>query len=158
MRCPYCGHTETQVKDSRVSEDGSSVRRRRICGGCGSRFTTFERIQLRDLTVVKKDGTEHAFDREKLMKAIRLACRKRPITSQRIDQVVTGIQRYLESSGEQTVPSAFIGQLALEALETLDKVAYVRFASVYKDFKTLDDFKKVLVSQKPTNKKKESLF
>ncbi len=144
MRCPFCSHIETQVKDSRASEDGSAIRRRRICNGCGSRFTTFERIHLRDLTVLKSNGAERPFDREKLIRSLSLACQKRPITSEKIEQIANGIQRNLESSGEAIINSSLIGELALSALETLDKVAYVRFASVYKDFKSLDDFQKIL--------------
>ncbi len=144
MRCPFCSHIETQVKDSRASEDGSAIRRRRICNGCGSRFTTFERIHLRDLTVLKNNGSERPFDREKLIRSLSLACQKRPITSEKIEQIANGIQRNLESSGEAIINSSLIGELALSALETLDKVAYVRFASVYKDFKSLDDFQKTL--------------
>ncbi|MBN1783593.1 MAG: transcriptional repressor NrdR [Alphaproteobacteria bacterium] len=159
MRCPYCSHIETQVKDSRASDDGSTIRRRRICSGCGSRFTTFERVQLRDLTVIKNDGSERPFDREKLIRSLRLPCQKRPITQERIEQIANGIQRNLEASGEQNISTSQIGDLVLEALETLDKVAYIRFASVYKDFKSLEDFQKMLTKQKASKPiKKESLF
>lgn len=153
MRCPYCSHPETQVKDSRASEDGTSIRRRRVCAGCGSRFTTLERISLRDLTVVKSDGREEVFDSEKLVRSLKLACQKRPITFERIEQIATGIQRNLESLGDSHVPSSVIGQLALDALENLDSVAFVRFASVYKNFKSLEDFQRVLNKQTISSEK-----
>ncbi len=144
MKCPFCSFEDTQVKDSRVSEDGSYIRRRRICSECGSRFTTFERIQLRDITVVKRDGREMPFDREKILRSITLSCRKRPIDGEQIEKIVNGIQRSLETSGESTVTSEYIGQLVLDALEVLDFVAYIRFSSVYKDFGSKEDFLKLI--------------
>jgi transcriptional repressor NrdR len=140
MRCPYCGHVDTQVKDSRPTDDSAAIRRRRSCPGCGARFTTFERIQLRELTVVKKSGARIPFDRDKLARSIITACRKRPVDEERIDRVVNSIQRRLESLGETDVPSHVIGEMVMEALQGLDKVAYVRFASVYKNFREVKDF------------------
>lgn len=140
MRCPFCGHEDTQVKDSRPTEDNSAIRRRRFCPGCGSRFTTFERVQLRDLIVTKKNGQRAPFDREKLARSIRIACRKRKVDDERIERVVNSIQRRLESSGEQEIPSSMIGELVMESLQSLDQVAYVRFASVYKNFHEAKDF------------------
>ena len=139
MRCPFCAIDNSQVKDSRPSEDGSSIRRRRECGGCGQRFTTFERVQLRDLTVVKKDGKREPFDRAKLERAIGHACRKRDIDAARIDRLVTGIQRQLETRGDE-VSTDDIGQAVMDGLKALDPVAYIRFASVYKDFTEARDF------------------
>ena len=144
MRCPFCGSEETQVKDSRPVEDGTSIRRRRQCGGCGARFTTFERVQLRDLVVVKKDGRRVPFDREKLVRSIRIATRKRGIEEETIEQLVNGIIRRLETSGESEVDSDRIGALAMAALAGLDEVAYVRFASVYRDFATVRDFEEFI--------------
>ncbi|MEO5373276.1 MAG: transcriptional regulator NrdR [Alphaproteobacteria bacterium] len=140
MRCPFCGHADTQVKDSRPTEDNSAIRRRRFCPDCGSRFTTFERVQLRELMVVKKDGHRIAFDREKLARSIRIAVRKRPVEEDRIERIVNGIQRRLESSGESEIPSQTIGEMVMESLRGLDQVAYVRFASVYKNFREAKDF------------------
>ncbi|MBT2187546.1 transcriptional regulator NrdR [Sphingobium nicotianae] len=140
MRCPYCAHEDSQVKDSRPTEDGAAIRRRRQCEGCGARFTTFERIQLRDIIILKSDGRGEAFNRDKLAHAIGLACRKRAIEPVRIERLVSGIQRQLETSGESEVPSAKIGELAMEGLKGLDSVAYIRFASVYKDFTEAKDF------------------
>lgn len=140
MRCPYCGHEDSQVKDSRPTEDGAAIRRRRQCEGCAARFTTFERIQLRDIVVVKSGGASEPFDREKLARSIELACRKRAIDPVRIERLVSGIQRQLETSGESEVASARIGLLAMEGLKGLDSVAYIRFASVYKDFTEAKDF------------------
>ena len=140
MRCPFCAHENSQVKDSRPSEDGGAIRRRRQCEGCGARFTTFERIQLREVLVGKAGGKVEAFDREKLARSIQLACRKRAIAPERIDQLVSGIQRQLETTGEAEVPSHRIGELAMEGLKGLDSVAYIRFASVYKDFTEARDF------------------
>ena len=140
MRCPFCGHEDTQVKDSRPTEDNSAIRRRRLCPECGSRFTTFERVQLRELTVVKRNGQRSPFDREKLAFSIRIACRKRPVEEERIERVVNSIQRRLESSGETEIDSQDIGRLVMEALANLDPVAYVRFASVYKNFREAKDF------------------
>jgi transcriptional repressor NrdR len=140
MRCPFCGHNDTQVKDSRPTEDNAAIRRRRFCADCGSRFTTFERVQLRDLTVLKKNGQRVAFDRDKLIRSIQLATRKRPVDEERVERVVNGIQRRLESSGENEIRSETIGELVMEALSNLDSVAYVRFASVYKNFREARDF------------------
>lgn len=140
MRCPYCGHEDSQVKDSRPTEDAAAIRRRRQCEGCGARFTTFERIQLRDINVVKSGGATEPFDRDKLARSISLACRKRAIEAVRIERLVSGIQRQLETSGESEVPSQKIGELAMDGLKGLDSVAYIRFASVYKDFTEAKDF------------------
>ncbi|QXX73690.1 transcriptional regulator NrdR [Methylovirgula sp. HY1] len=140
MRCPYCGSLETQVKDSRPTEDASSIRRRRVCPDCGGRFTTFERVQLRELTVVKKSGRRIPFDRDKLMRSIDIALRKRPVESDRIERLVNGIVRQLESQGEAEVQSTKIGELVMEGLRSLDSVAYVRFASVYRNFREARDF------------------
>lgn len=140
MRCPFCGHDDTQVKDSRPTEDNNAIRRRRFCPNCQSRFTTFERVQLRELTVVKRGGERAPFDREKLTRSIRIACRKRGIDDERIEQIVNGIQRRLESSGETEIPSPMIGEIVMEHLQSLDQVAYVRFASVYKNFREAKDF------------------
>ena len=134
MRCPFCGHDDTQVKDSRPTEDNSAIRRRRFCPACGARFTTFERIQLRELTVVKSAGGREPFDREKLVRSMKLALRKRPIEDERLERVINSMVRQLESSGESEIPSKTVGEMAMKALGTLDKVAYVRYASVYKDF------------------------
>ena len=140
MRCPFCGHNDTQVKDSRPTEDNAAIRRRRFCADCGSRFTTFERVQLRDLTILKKNGQRVAFDRDKLIRSIQMATRKRPVDEERIERVVNGIQRRLESSGENEIRSETVGELVMEALSNLDSVAYVRFASVYKNFREARDF------------------
>ncbi len=140
MRCPFCGHDDTQVKDSRPSEDGASIRRRRFCGSCSQRFTTIERVQLRELTVVKSDGRRVAFDRDKLARSIRIALNKRPVPDERIERIVSSIVRQLEASGESDIPSKHIGQLVMETLKEVDAVAYVRFASVYRDFREAADF------------------
>ena len=140
MRCPFCGAEDTQVKDSRPAEEGGAIRRRRQCPACGARVTTFERVQLRDLIVVKKDGSRAPFDREKLARSLRIATRKRGIDEERIEQLVNGIVRRIETTGETEVPSRRIGELAMEGLAQLDQVAYVRFASVYKDFADARDF------------------
>jgi transcriptional repressor NrdR len=145
MRCPFCAHEDSQVKDSRSSEDGAAIRRRRQCEACGARFTTFERIQLRELTVVKSEGgsdlpRREPFDREKLIRSVSIACRKRPIEPARIDRLVSSIQRQLETQGEAEVSSRRIGELVMEGLQALDSVAYIRFASVYKDFREARDF------------------
>ncbi len=140
MRCPFCAHDNSQVKDSRPTEDAAAIRRRRQCEGCGARFTTFERVQLRELTVLKSGGRREPFDREKLRRSVALACRKRPVDVAKIDQLVSGIQRQLETSGESEVTSNAIGARAMDALEALDSVAYIRFASVYKDFTEASDF------------------
>jgi transcriptional repressor NrdR len=144
MRCPFCSSEDTQVKDSRPVEDGSAIRRRRQCGACGARFTTFERVQLRDIVVIKKDGRRVPFDRDKLARSIRIATRKRGIDEEQIDRIVAGIVRRLETSGESEVPSTRIGELAMQSLAGLDQVAYVRFASVYRDFATARDFEEFI--------------
>ena len=143
MRCPYCGHEDSQVKDSRPTDDGAAIRRRRQCEGCAARFTTFERIQLRDLTVVKSEDRREPFDRDKLARSVAIACRKRPIDPVRIERLISGIQRQLETSGESEVPAKQIGELVMEGLRGLDSVAYIRFASVYKDFAVARDFHEV---------------
>ena len=140
MRCPFCGHEETQVKDSRPSEDGAAIRRRRLCPACEGRFTTFERVQLRELTVVKKNAQREPFERDKLARSIYVALRKRPVEPERVERVINSIVRQLESSGESDIPSDVIGELVMEALATLDQVAYVRFASVYRNFREAKDF------------------
>jgi len=144
MRCPYCGNPDTQVKDSRPSEDNTAIRRRRVCPDCGGRFTTFERVQLRELTVVKKNGRRVPFDRDKLMRSVSVALRKRSVDPERVERMVNGIVRQLESTYEGEVPSEKIGLLVLEGLKGLDEVAYVRFASVYRNFTNTEDFKDVL--------------
>ena len=140
MRCPFCGHTDSQVKDSRPTEEHHAIRRRRFCPACGSRFTTFERVQLRELMVVKTDGQRELFDRDKLARSIFLACRKRPIEDERVEKALNGIQRRLESSGESDISTDTIGEMVMEALNALDQVAYVRYASVYKNFREARDF------------------
>ena len=160
MKCPFCGFLDSQVKDSRLTEDGACIRRRRECPECGSRFTTFERVQLRELVVVKKNGDKERFDREKLELSLQLAVRKRPVAPERVEKIVTSIQRRLESSGETEIPSRVIGEYAMEALAALDNVAYVRFASVYKDFCEVSDFEEFVAQidemAKPRdNKEKE---
>ena len=144
MRCPYCGGDDTQVKDSRPTEDGAAIRRRRICSSCGGRFTTFERVQLRELTVVKRSGRRVPFDRDKLMRSVQIACRKRPVDPERIERMVSGIVRQLESLGEPEISSEQIGESIMEGLKTLDDVAYVRFASVYRNFREAKDFEALL--------------
>jgi transcriptional repressor NrdR len=144
MRCPYCGNPDTQVKDSRPSEDNTAIRRRRVCTDCGGRFTTFERVQLRELTVVKKNGRRVPFDRDKLMRSVQVALRKRSVDPERVERMINGIVRRLESSGDPEVPSETIGLLVMEGLRGLDEVAYVRFASVYRNFNDSEDFKSVL--------------
>src|SRR5271155_4093847 len=140
MRCPFCGHEDTQVKDSRPTEDNAAIRRRRSCPQCGSRFTTFERVQLRDLVVLKKNNVRVPFDRDKLARSIAIAVRKRPVEPDRVERIVNSIQRRLESCGESEIPSSAIGELVMEALAALDQVAYVRFASVYRNFREAKDF------------------
>lgn len=140
MRCPFCSNEETQVKDSRSTEDGAAIRRRRFCPDCGGRFTTFERVQLRELMVVKKSGRRVAFDRDKLMRSVQIALRKRPVEPERIERMVSGIVRQLESLGESEVKSDTIGRMIMEGLKALDDVAYVRFASVYRNFREAKDF------------------
>jgi transcriptional repressor NrdR len=144
MRCPFCGHDDSQVKDSRPSEDNSAIRRRRHCPACGGRFTTFERVQLRELVVVKKNGRREPFDRDKLERSLAHALRKRPVEAERVDRMVTGIVRRLESLGENEIQGSMIGELVMQALQSLDKVAYVRFASVYKNFRETKDFENLI--------------
>jgi transcriptional repressor NrdR len=140
MRCPYCGNPDTQVKDSRPSEDNTAIRRRRICPDCGGRFTTFERVQLRELMVTKKNGRRVPFERDKLMRSVQIALRKRAVEPERVERMVNGIVRQLESMGENEIPSEQIGHLVMEGLRGLDTVAFVRFASVYKNFREAKDF------------------
>ena len=140
MRCPFCSSEDTQVKDSRQAEDNTTVRRRRLCGNCGGRFTTFERVQLRELTVVKKSGRRTPFDRDKLARSILIALQKRPVEPERVEQMISGVVRQLESAGNSDINSDQIGALVMEGLASLDKVAYVRYASVYKDFRATQDF------------------
>ncbi len=142
MRCPFCGNEDTQVKDSRPTEDNSAIRRRRLCVGCGARFTTFERVQLRELTVLKKTGRRVPFQREKLERSIAVSLRKRPVEPDRVDRMINGIVRRLESMGESEIQAEMIGKLVMEGLESIDHVAYVRFASVYKNFHEAADFEK----------------
>jgi transcriptional repressor NrdR len=146
MKCPYCGGVDTQVKDSRPSEDGTSIRRRRVCPDCGGRFTTFERVQLRELTVIKRSGRRVPFDRDKLLRSIEVALRKRPVPEDRIERLVNGLTRQIESLGENEVSSEHIGEMVMEALRGLDDVAYVRFASVYKNFREARDFEAALAA------------
>jgi transcriptional repressor NrdR len=155
MRCPFCGNIDTQVKDSRPAEDHVSIRRRRFCPACGGRFTTYERVQLRDLVVVKSSGKREDFDRDKLERAIRIAMQKRPIDPERIDQMISGIVRRLESLGETDIPSKQIGDIVMESLARIDTVAYVRFASVYKNFQAADDFDRFVSELRPGEKPEE---
>ncbi len=148
MRCPFCSNEDTQVKDSRPTEDNTAIRRRRSCPNCGGRFTTFERVQLRDLTVIKKSGQRVPFDRDKLERSMRIALRKRPVDPDRVERVISGIVRRLESSGETDVPVARIGEMVMDALANLDSVAYVRFASVYRNFREAKDFEEFIGDQK----------
>ena len=149
MRCPFCGNTDTQVKDSRPAEDHVAIRRRRFCPSCGGRFTTYERVQLRDLIVIKKSSKREDFDRDKLERSIRIAMQKRPIEPERVDQLITGIVRRLESMGESDVHSDKIGEIVMDTLARIDTVAYVRFASVYKNFQAADDFDKFVSELRP---------
>ncbi|MGL4288036.1 MAG: transcriptional regulator NrdR [Phreatobacter sp.] len=144
MRCPFCGFADTQVKDSRPTEDGSAIRRRRVCTECNGRFTTFERVQLRELTVVKRNNRRVLFDRDKLMRSIQIALRKRPVDPERVERLVSGIVRQLEASGESEIPAENIGRIVMEALKALDDVAYVRFASVYRNFREPKDFEQLI--------------
>src|ERR687890_1703210 len=144
MRCPYCGSLDTQVKASRPTDDSSSIRRRRICPDCGGRFTTFERVQLRELTVVKRSGRRVPFDRDKLQRSVEIALRKRQVEPERVERMINGIVRQLESMGDGEVPSETVGELVMEGLKGLDDVAYVRFASVYKNFREAKDFEELL--------------
>ena len=140
MRCPFCAHDDSQVKDSRPAEDNAAIRRRRQCSSCGARFTTFERVQLREVTVVKSGDRKEVFDRSKLEQSITLACRKRDVSPERIDQLVSGIQRQVETTGDGEIASARIGEMVMDGLRQLDSVAYIRFASVYRDFDEARDF------------------
>lgn len=142
MRCPFCAHEASQVKDSRPSEDGAAIRRRRQCEACGARFTTFERVQLRELTVVKKNGEREPFDRGKLERSIAIACRKRDVPAERIERLITSIQRQLETRGDEVTTSK-IGEAVMDGLKAIDHVAYIRFASVYKDFSEPGDFAEI---------------
>ena len=144
MRCPFCGHLESQVKDSRPSEDGAAIRRRRLCPECGGRFTTFERVQLRELTIMKRSGRRTPFERDKLARSIAVAIRKRPIDPERVERMISSIVRQLESMGETELPSSAVGELVMTQLKALDDVAYVRYASVYRDFRETQDFAKFL--------------
>ena len=144
MRCPYCGNDDTQVKDSRPTDDSSAIRRRRICPSCGGRFTTFERVQLRELTVIKKSGRKVPFDRDKLARSVNTALRKRAVESERVERLISGVVRQLESLGEVEITSDQIGEFVMEGLKNLDDVAFVRFASVYKNFGKADDFRSFL--------------
>jgi len=144
MRCPFCGHAESQVKDSRPSEDGAAIRRRRLCPECGGRFTTFERVQLRELTILKRSGRRAPFDRDKLARSVAIATRKRPVDPERVERMISAITRQLESAGETELPSSVVGELVMKQLKQLDDVAYVRYASVYRDFRETQDFAKFL--------------
>jgi transcriptional repressor NrdR len=144
VRCPFCGHDDTQVKDSRPADDGAAIRRRRSCTSCGQRFTTVERVQLRELVVIKADSRRVAFDRDKLLRSVRIALRKRPVSEERVERIVNGIVRQLEASGEAEVASKQIGELVMETLKEVDAVAYVRFASVYRNFREAKDFEAFL--------------
>ena len=149
MRCPFCGNVETQVKDSRPAEEHVSIRRRRFCPACGGRFTTYERVQLRDLVVVKTNGRREDFDRDKLERSIRIAMQKRPIEPERVEQMISGIVRRLESMGDTDIPSKTIGEIVMETLARIDTVAYVRFASVYRNFQEADDFDRFVSELRP---------
>lgn len=151
MRCPFCGHTDTQVKDSRPTEDNATIRRRRYCPNCAARFTTFERVQLRELTVLKRNGQREPFDRDKLARSMNIALRKRPVDPERIEQVVNSIVRRLESLGESEIKVDVVGSLVMEALNSLDKVAYVRFASVYRNFREAKDFEAFITDELGVN-------
>ena len=148
MRCPFCAHPDSQVKDSRPAEDGGTIRRRRQCPACGARFTTFERVQLRELIVLKRSGRRQAFDREKLARSVRTALIKRPVDADRVEQMISGIVRRLESAGEPEVASQDIGKLVMDGLSSLDSVGYVRYASVYRDFREAGDFERFLDAEK----------
>ena len=154
MRCPFCGHNDTQVKDSRPTEDNTSIRRRRHCPDCGGRFTTFERVHLRDLMVIKKTGQRVPFDRDKLERSMRISLRKRPVDPDRVDRVISGIVRRLESSGETEIASEQIGEMVMDVLANLDPVAYVRFASVYRNFREAKDFEAFIGSERLGNEEK----
>jgi transcriptional repressor NrdR len=155
MRCPFCAHDDSQVKDSRPTEDNTSIRRRRQCESCGARFTTFERVQLRDITVVKSDDTRETFDRGKIERSVALACRKRGVSQERLDQLVSGIQRQVETLGDGEIPSARIGEMVMDGLRQLDSVAYIRFASVYRDFSEARDFEEFASNVREVGAKEE---
>jgi transcriptional repressor NrdR len=152
MKCPFCGNADSQVKDSRPSEDGAAIRRRRQCDACGARFTTFERVQLRDLIVIKSDGEKEMFEREKLLRSLQISLRKRPVEQEQMDRIVNSIVRQLESMGDAEIPTSKIGALTMAALAKLDQVAYVRYASVYRDFREASDFNEFLETLKPEEK------
>lgn len=143
MKCPYCSQPDTQVKDSRPSDDGLAIRRRRYCASCNSRFTTFERVQLREITALKKNGDRKILDRDKILRSIQIACRKRPVTEEQIEQIVSRIVHTIEMSGESEIPTATIGTLIMDELKALDTVAYIRYASVYRDFREAKDFQNI---------------
>ena len=149
MRCPFCGDLDTQVKDSRPAEDHAAIRRRRFCPSCSGRFTTYERVQLRDLVVIKTNGRREEFDRDKLERSIRIALQKRPVEPERMDQMISGIVRRLESMGDTDIPSAKIGEIVMESLARIDTVAYVRFASVYMNFQAVGDFDRFMSQLRP---------
>jgi transcriptional repressor NrdR len=149
MRCPFCGNTDTQVKDSRPAEDHAAIRRRRLCPSCAGRFTTYERVQLRDLVVVKKNGKREDFDRDKLARSSRMAMQKRPVEAERVEQMISGIVRRLESMGDSDIDSDKIGEIVMDTLARIDTVAYVRFASVYKNFQAADDFEDFVQELRP---------
>lgn len=155
MRCPFCGNIDTQVKDSRPAEDHVAIRRRRFCSDCGGRFTTYERVQLRDLVVVKTSGRREEFDRDKLERSIRIALQKRPVEHERMEKMISGIVRRLESLGETDIASKMIGEIVMESLARIDTVAFVRFASVYKNFQAADDFDKFVSELRPAVSKEE---
>jgi transcriptional repressor NrdR len=153
LRCPFCGNEDSQVKDSRPTEDGAAIRRRRQCEACAARFTTFERIQLRELTVLKSEDKREPFEREKLIRSVSIACRKRPIDGTQIERLVSGIQRQLETQGDPEIPSQRIGEMVMDALKGLDSVAYIRFASVYRDFREARDFEEFASNVSEAGKK-----
>ena len=144
MRCPFCGHNDTQVKDSRPTEESATIRRRRLCPECSSRFTTFERVQLRELSVVKSNGEKVLFERDKLLRSLQIALRKRPVEEDRMERIVNSIQRRLETLGESEIPTKVIGEMVMEHLAELDQVAFVRFASVYRNFREAKDFEAII--------------
>jgi len=155
MRCPFCSSEDTQVKDSRQAEDNSAVRRRRQCGSCGARFTTFERVQLRDLTVVKKSGRRTPFERDKLARSVLIALQKRPVKPDQVEQMISGVVRQLEAGGSSDIESDRIGELVMEGLSSLDKIAYVRYASVYKDFRETEDFASFITDERLSSEEDE---
>lgn len=144
MRCPFCGSDDTQVKDSRPTEDSTAIRRRRYCVGCGARFTTFERVHIRDLTVIKKNGKREVFDRDKISRSVNIALRKRPVEPDRIERMINGVVKRCESMGETEIPGAVVGEMVMEGLASLDQVAFVRFASVYRNFREVKDFEEFI--------------